>query len=593
VTTFYGVSTPVSVAVQDPNGDALTVAWTLDGVTVRTDTVPATSQSTTLALTQNYGSVGTHAVSVDATDVKNLTTSCSTTVHVAKASQTIDFAPIADHTFGDSPFVLSATASSNLPPTFSVVAGSAVVTTGNAVTILGTGVVTVRASHSGNDNYHPAPDVDRSFSINRAGSSVTLTSSLNPSFHGQRVTFSATTAVPPNTAVPTGTMTLLDGGAAISTPQPLDSNGQAAIAVDDLDIRDHAIAAVYSGDGLFEGSASAVLVQSVPNRSPHVSLPPSLTTSEGAAAVTLTPDADDPDGDPITFTWTLFSGTGELAAEGSTASYANSDGPATSVVRVTATDSHGGSATADVTITVNNVAPAISSVIGPAAPLLMGSAATISVTYTDPGTLDTLTCRYTWGDGTADTSVDGVSGACSASHSYAAPGVYAVSSVVTDDDTGAATEPFKYVVVYSPAAGSVTGGGWLMSPSGALTANAGLTGRANFGFNAKYQGETPVGQTEFQFQNGNLNFHSTSYAWLVVSGATAEYQGTGRINGSGPYQFLASVVDGKMAGTNVDRVRLKIWQASTGAVIYDDQPGAGDNASATTPLSGGSITIHH
>ena len=56
-----------------------------------------------------------------------------------------------------------------------------------------------------------------------------------------------------------------------------------------------------------------------------------------------------------------------------------------------------------------------------------------------------------------------------------------------------------------------------------------LAGRANFGFVSKYKkgAAAPEGQTEFQFQAGNLNFHSEAYEWLVVSGAKAQYKGTG------------------------------------------------------------------
>jgi hypothetical protein len=36
----------------------------------------------------------------------------------------------------------------------------------------------------------------------------------------------------------------------------------------------------------------------------------------------------------------------------------------------------------------------------------------------------------------------------------------------------------------------------------------------------------------------NLEFHSTSYQWLVVAGAKAQYKGSGTMNGSGEYGFL-------------------------------------------------------
>jgi hypothetical protein len=70
-------------------------------------------------------------------------------------------------------------------------------------------------------------------------------------------------------------------------------------------------------------------------------------------------------------------------------------------------------------------------------------------------------------------------------------------------------------------------------------------GKANFGFVAKYKkGATiPEGQTEFQFKAGNLNFHSTTYQWLVVSGARAQYKGVGTINGAGDFGFMLTAID--------------------------------------------------
>ena len=68
------------------------------------------------------------------------------------------------------------------------------------------------------------------------------------------------------------------------------------------------------------------------------------------------------------------------------------------------------------------------------------------------------------------------------------------------------------MVVYDPNAGFVTGGGWIQSPAGAHAADPALTGKANFGFVAKYQkgANVPNGNTEFQFQAGNLNFKAAA-----------------------------------------------------------------------------------
>ena len=90
-----------------------------------------------------------------------------------------------------------------------------------------------------------------------------------------------------------------------------------------------------------------------------------------------------------------------------------------------------------------------------------------------------------------------------------------------------------------------------------------------------------------------LNFHSTGLVWLVVDGARtkAYYRGSGTVNGVGGYEFIVSVIDGRNSSAP-DRFRIKVWKSSTGAVLYDSQPGAPDDASATTVTGGGSIVIH-
>jgi hypothetical protein len=103
----------------------------------------------------------------------------------------------------------------------------------------------------------------------------------------------------------------------------------------------------------------------------------------------------------------------------------------------------------------------------------------------------------------------------------------------------------------------------------------------------------PTGKTEFQFQVANLNFQSSAYEWLVVSGARAQFKGSGQIDGAGDYGFLLTAVDGQVTGGGgYDKFRIKIWDRASGAVVYDNQPGENDDAGVTTVLGGGSIVIH-
>jgi hypothetical protein len=185
------------------------------------------------------------------------------------------------------------------------------------------------------------------------------------------------------------------------------------------------------------------------------------------------------------------------------------------------------------------------------------------------------------------------SGSASGGHAYAEAGVYSVTLTVTDKDGGSAQSVFQWVVVFDPAAGFVTGGGWILSPPGAYAPNPLLTGKATFGFVSRYhQGaSTPSGDTEFQFQVASLAFHSTSYDWLVVAGSKVQFKGSGTINGAGDFGFLLTAVDGDLKGGD-DTFRMKIWDQVTGVVIYDNQMGGGNGTAATTVLGGGSIVIH-
>jgi hypothetical protein len=153
---------------------------------------------------------------------------------------------------------------------------------------------------------------------------------------------------------------------------------------------------------------------------------------------------------------------------------------------------------------------------------------------------------------------------------------------------------FQYVVVYDASAGFVTGGGWINSPAGAYLPDSSLTGKATFGFVSQYHnGATvPTGDTQFQFNMAGFSFESTSYDWLVISGAKARYRGMGTVNGAGGYGFELTAWDGQANGGGVDRFRIKIWYGSPGNVVYDNQMGAVDGADPTTALGGGSIVIH-
>lgn len=196
-------------------------------------------------------------------------------------------------------------------------------------------------------------------------------------------------------------------------------------------------------------------------------------------------------------------------------------------------------------------------------------------------------------DGTAVATVSDASGSsAAASGDVLEPGVYTVVVSATDLAGNTATSEPHLLVIYDPEGGFVTGGGWIDSPAGAYLEDPALTGKASFGFVSKYKTKGGVseltGNTEFQFKAGDLNFHSTSYDWLVVPGKTqAKFKGEGMVNGQEGYGFMLTAQDN---GSSGDTFRIKIWDADEN--VYYDNHAVSDDLYEGTGIGGGSIVIH-
>ena len=91
-----------------------------------------------------------------------------------KQNQTITFAAISDKAYGDI-FTLGASSSSGLSVAYEVVDGPATLN-GSALTLNGLGIVTVKATQAGDDDYNPAAQVSRSFEVGKAMLTVTADS---------------------------------------------------------------------------------------------------------------------------------------------------------------------------------------------------------------------------------------------------------------------------------------------------------------------------------------------------------------------------------------------------------------------------------
>jgi hypothetical protein len=275
------------------------------------------------------------------------------------------------------------------------------------------------------------------------------------------------------------------------------------------------------------------------------------------------------------------------------------------IITWTAKDASNNTVSCTQKVTVTNQNPVVT-ITGPAtgSTYSVGTTVNFTGTFTDNAggshtatwTFDTISKVATVVEPSGSTP-----GSANTSFTFTTAGVYQVSLTVNDGCGGSGSANTiggvsALVVVYDPDGAFVTGGGWFNSLAGAYPANPSATGKANFGINAKYHNNAtiPTGQTEFNLNFANFNFHSSAYEWLVVTGAKAQYKGTGKVNGGGSYGFIVTVIDGKVSGGGgVDKFRIKIWDANNNnAVVYDNQMNAPDSANPTTSLGGGSIVIH-
>ena len=347
------------------------------------------------------------------------------------------------------------------------------------------------------------------------------------------------------------------------------------------------------------GSGSALLLDDVAvghmgapntNADPVASVGGSYVGEEGSA-VALAMSGTDSDGDALTFSWDLGDGTfGSGAVPPANHVYADNG---TYAIMLAVDDGRGGADTARTTATISNVAPSLAAFSIPATPMGLtpgGITVPVSSSFTDPGTVDTHTASLDCGSGvTAQSEVVGemASSACS----FSSAGVYSIRLTVRDKDGGSDTKLSSApIVVFDPAGGRLTGGGWVASPAGAVAFAPTAAGKLTFSLNARYEpgSSIPTGKAELNLTVGKLEFRSTSLDWLVATEASAQLQGRGTVNGNGDYAFSVVAMDGQSTGA----VRIRIWHRTSGTLLYDSRPGAPLDETGVTALGGGSIQLH-
>jgi hypothetical protein len=165
-----------------------------------------------------------------------------------------------------------------------------------ATSSLNAGSHSITASYGGDSNFSASTSSALALSVNQAASTVSLSSSANPSAYNQAVTFVASVSPQYAGGEATGTVTFKDGAASIGSTGV--SGNLASLTLNSLAVGTHSITAVYSGDANLTGNSSSA-VREVVNKATTSS---SVTSSANPSTI----------GEAVTFTITVgpqFSGT--------------------------------------------------------------------------------------------------------------------------------------------------------------------------------------------------------------------------------------------------------------------------------------------
>jgi hypothetical protein len=184
---------------------------------------------------------------------------------------------------------------------------------------LGAGGHALTASFVGTGGFADSTSAAVTETINRAATTVGLTSSVNPAVTGQTVTFTATLAAVAPAGTPTGTVTFQDDTVVLGTVA-VGAGGTATFTTSFAPAGGRAITAAYNGDSNFAPSAQTLTEQV------------NVATTRNATTTILLASANPVGvGQAVTFTATVRDSTGTGTPTGTVTSFVGS----TAVARVT------------------------------------------------------------------------------------------------------------------------------------------------------------------------------------------------------------------------------------------------------------------
>jgi hypothetical protein len=317
----YNQSVTFSASVAPAYGGSATGILTfLDGAT---SFGTASVSNNSAQITISTLSVGTHSVTVKYSGDSNFTGSTSAvlsqTVNPATTTTTL-VTNLNPSTYGQ----LVSFSATVQPPSGTTVTGTVTFLDGSislgsatlaansaqlSIASLGTGNHSITVVYSGDSNMAASTSAAVTQQVNRASTTTTASSSVNPSVFGQPVVLTATVQPPIGTTA-SGTVTFLDGSASLGSATLAGNSAQLSIA--SLGTGTHSITAVYGGDANMASSTSASVAQQVNQASTGTTLSSGVNPSVFGQTITFTATVQPPAGTTATGTVTFLDGSASL-----------------------------------------------------------------------------------------------------------------------------------------------------------------------------------------------------------------------------------------------------------------------------------------
>jgi hypothetical protein len=455
------------------------------------------------------------------------------TLTITQASSTVALASSANPSANGASVTFTATVSPSLATgtiTFkdgSATLGTGAISSGQAafsIATLAVGSHSITASYAGDANDNSSTSSVLTQTVNKANTTVTVTSSANPSAYGSSVTFTAT--VTPTTA--TGTMTFADGSTTLGTG--IVSSGQATFSISTLAVGSHSITASYGGDANDNSNTSSVLTQTVNKVNTTVTLASSANPSTYGSSVTFSATVS-----PATATGTVtFTdgsttlGTGTISSGTATYSTSTLAVGSHSITASYGGDTNDNSSTSSVLAQAVNAVNTTVIVASSANPSAYGSLVTFTATVSPSAATGTVTFAdgsLTLGTGTIS------SGIAAYSTSMLAAGSHSITAVYGGDANDNSSTSSVLAQIVNATNTAVT----LASSANPSTSGASVT------FTATVSPTTATGTVTFTdgsttLGTGTISGGSATYTTSALSAGshsiTAAYSGDSNDNGS-------------------------------------------------------------